>query len=314
MNYWNIKKYYYRIERIFSNITFEKILFYLAIIFTVLIFVSFILIINTGLSPDFSINGFHSFFEIFEFPLKLLAGLLAIVTLKITVKRIIQVDRQLDSSYRPELFIEDSTVAVQLHHNSHFAPVGGGFIKINNVGLAVAKRVKVTFYFYKQEVLDPLKKVNKPTNKNYFTFEFDDENEKMIVASNYNFWSPFETSRIQENYFTFILPNSESKKGMNLPIGYLQLLQIYTLQLLELENNLENFNFRPLICTTEYHDLGNKLIMKHFEIYFKPENKIIKPFSIKTKIVYKISVKDFEITEQDNWLGIDFRKKVDVLN
>ncbi len=267
----------------FKETRFLKILinlFIVALVFGIIFSVTTISI-SSNLQPQLTTDGWHNFLEMFDVPLKFAAALLAVITLDVTLLRMKQADKQLEtsiqqleSSYQPELFIEDFYLYLELI-DGMYRQDPKYKIYLYNVGRAVAKRVTYTFSFDVNKVKEKLDalSVDKPISYSQYPkiiqpiFDISYEKEKVIIRNDTNSWNSRGYTYEQSDSFKFILSdNSNNRRELKPPQLYFNLLHIFSLRVDEALTS----EFVPLKCTINYYDLKNKPLGKTFIFYFKP--------------------------------------------
>ena len=160
-------------QKFFTKTYIITALHIIAWILVVTIIISTIVIIaNEKLNTSFTSQGFNNLFEIFKFPLTLIATLIAVLTLRITFIRASQtqsqlvimgeqinlVERQLLLSQRPELYLLPSEVSIFTSETSpklefQFENQPLNKIKLLNVGNGVAKNITLSVNFDYEEAI-----------------------------------------------------------------------------------------------------------------------------------------------------------------
>lgn len=241
---------------------------------------------NLDLNP--SIQGFNNIFEIFKFPLTLIASSIAILTLRVTFTRVLQTDKQLESSYKPELYIDKGELYFFSRKDGEYAnrfifTTSGMFnelpqLSIYNVGFAVAKEIK---HHFECDVVEALRLLKRLNNKDEFNIEY--LNDSLVIRStktNYRGTNNLVSVQNRERVFNFLLPASTNNitYKINLPLYYCDLLALFLY--LELnarikekegkipKRDIKLTDFPPLKIIISYKDLGDKILEKKFEIRF----------------------------------------------
>ena len=228
-----------------------------------------------------SSQGFNNLLDIYKFPFYLLAGSLAVITLRITLVRVNQTYEQIESSYRPILYLTHEKIDFQskiedefrefifLSHETDNPPN----IKVNNVGFAVARELCYHFEYDYNEILWTLR--NKDIDNK---FDFN-EPERYIKLKEDKFYLGLDLPDNIDTIINFLLPKSDGYE-FSLPKNYLNLYIIYgilvfneiaNLSLEEAQNRYYSLIdlFPKLKLFISYKDLGNKLTVKHYDFQFR---------------------------------------------
>ena len=228
-----------------------------------------------------SSQGFNNLFDIYKFPLYLIAGSLAIITLRITLVRVNQTYEQIESSYRPILYLTHEKIDFQ----SKIENTLGNFIfhsqgtdksphiKINNVGLAVARELHWRFVYDYDKIIRILKQRNLENQ-----FKIDEADESIQLRKD-QLYIGLEAPDDAYAYINYLLPTSKDHE-FALPVNYLNLYIIYgtlvfneiaKLSLEEAQNRYYSLidSFPNLKLFISYKDLGNKLTVKNYVFQFR---------------------------------------------
>jgi|YelNatPaOPRAMG01_1025707.scaffolds.fasta_scaffold12873_4 hypothetical protein len=173
-------------------------------------------------------QGFNNLLEIYKFPLYLLAGSLAVISLRITLVRVNQTYEQIESSYRPIIYLTHETIDFksiiedtlkQFTFHSHETDKSPN-IKIDNVGLGVARDLHYHFEYDYNEILKILSK--KEIEKQFDIYKSED----YMKLKGDNFYLDLTPPDNINTVINFLLPKSDSYEII-LPIAYLQLYILY---------------------------------------------------------------------------------------
>lgn len=228
-----------------------------------------------------SSQGFNNLLDIYKFPFYLIAASLAVITLRITIIRSNQTYEQIESSYRPILYLTSEKIDFQSRKENNlgefnFLSQGTGslpHIKINNVGLAVARELHLRFEYDYEEIIRILG-ISDISNQLKI-----DESDESIQLREDQFYIGLEPPDKAYAYINFLIPTSEGYEFI-LPKDYLNLFIIYgTLVYNEIANlSLKEAqityyklidSFPKLKLFISYKDLGNKLTVKNYDFQFR---------------------------------------------
>lgn len=226
-------------------------------------------------------QGFNNLFDIYKFPLYLLAGSLAVITLRITLFRVNQTYEQIESSYRPILYLTYETIEfiskikdtlgyfIFLSKGTDKSPSIG----INNVGLGVARELRYHFEYDYNKIIEILQ-----LNDNEDQFNFN-ESENLLQLKKDKLYLDFTPPDNIDTIINYLLPKSDSYE-IYLPIDYLKLYIMYgallcketpALQQEEARDRHYNFidKFPKLKLFISYIDLGNNETTKNYVFQFR---------------------------------------------
>lgn len=284
-----LKKLISKLYRSFNSTTFIRILLIISwVLFITAVISTVFIVFNEELKFSPNSNGFNSAFDIFKFPLTILASLIAIISLRIALIRVTQTDKQLESSYKPELFVSDGrlyfyTRAHDDYENKFVFTTSGAFnelpkLRILNVGLAVAKKIK---HHYEYDIETALKLLKAMDEENEFTLNFSDDLLRIRSGkTNYKDADHYVNTQNRERVSNFLLPTLDKNISheVNLPLYYCELFVLYLY--LDLKSHIrekdkkiskENIHtsiFPKIKLIVSYKDLGGKFLVKTFEIGF----------------------------------------------
>ncbi len=298
----------------FKRLDTKSLLFFLKIICWLLIIgttaSTIFIITNDNLSCQLNSNGFNNALTIFRFPISFLIALLAVLTLHVTLQRLLQTDEQLlllnkqiSATRQPNLFVDNRNIWVytfpdypneksfimsRLKDNFENKP---DFL-IWNVGLATAIQVRTKFEFNIKRAVELIEIVdeNKLFEADYsikgiVTFRHKNSNYQCLTLSdNYK----------QEDYINFIpsIRDSGANRCLFVPKTFIELYLIflslicneseeidYVFRNRSLDNKIQEFpNLSLTFC---YLDIGNVEQIKKFKINIKFD-KFQNPFAYKT--------------------------------
>jgi len=248
--------------------------------------------------------GFNNVFEIFQFPIALLIALLAVITLHVTIQRLIQTSKQLDliseqisSPRQPEIFINNQVLYMLTKSDATYidkmfvspsTSIETSNIIITNVGLGTATHVNLEFKYDLNIAVELIQKVNEPK-----WFEISHPAKDLIKIKNVN--SEYEEF--------FHIDDPELKKYTNYitalrEIGYSTIITtpksyffLFTIFLSLLGYELEEIEsafqgrkiergireFPKLFLDITYSDIGMSLHHKTFQIDIEYQ-KFVNPF------------------------------------
>jgi len=286
-----IKKYIEYINKPLNSFNFINILgllFWLSLISSVLIIL--IISFQDSLSLQISTQGFNNLFNIYKFPFYILAVALAVITLRITLIRVSQTDKQLEAIYKPELYIDKGTLwVVPTRHGDNykfaFTDIRDNVdrlpeLKIFNVGFAAAIQVKYNFEYNIEKAIKILKEKD---NSKEFDITYYSSYE-LVLSSNvqnlrdHTYYVKLE-NRERSSNFLLSATGENIYLGINLPTYYCHLYTIFLYLMLRDEANpnkilekefirkkLKDAAFPILKLNISYKDLANNKFNKIFNI------------------------------------------------
>lgn len=285
------------------------------------------------------LETFRELFDSLSKPFAIGAASLAFLTLGLTSSRTIRLDKQLakldeqlslsrqqisliekqlEASYRPELFIDRFNINIVTSNQQEYR---GRFTFFNkymnvlpkmvvlNVGRAVAKSIEYEFSFDYRKAIEQIRKKD---NMNYVKIESDDRVLVIDYKKEYINLEKVEHKleyQLSKRFEGFIPDITQDKKGfsVNIPDVYLELYLIMWLILLltnEIKGTSSNHydqyaipDFPQLKFHLSYKDLGNKIHIKDY-IMSIIVPKFILPIAnndiIETSNIFKIEPKELE--------------------
>ena len=247
----------------------------------IILFSSLFKLSNGVLYISVSGEGFNYLYDMYKTPIGLLAGAIVILTLRITLQKILQTEKQFEITYEPDVFLDTQRGLIQtplkfhgsLETNFEIENNSGRYLNIYNVG-SVARNVKFQFYWDEShldifiEKMKELKIDNKPLQVfvNYFKGLklYSLENDRIVKVN-------------------FIAPSEGKTNEYNLKLSF-DYLNLYCLFFFGQENIplnedtqqttidfVENFEFPVLKLKIDYQNkflAEDKIFSKYYKIRF----------------------------------------------
>jgi hypothetical protein len=227
-----------------------------------------------------------------------IASVAALATALASLWTVMEMKKQRESSYHPEIYISSQFVYFYARKfQGHYEPFEYSLDKlspdeknehakldrisigVHNIGIAAAKSIS---YQWKYDVEDMISKI-KELNKNSF-YEIHYEGGLLDILPNTTEGgrSGFTSDDFKEFFLNYLLPSSftEASSTIRVPQTYLNLFSLYLSAFYtSFDKEVKKEEFRqvdlkmedlpPLSLTFTYNDLGNKKQVKSFRLQFR---------------------------------------------
>lgn len=231
-------------------------------------------------------NEYATFFGIISSIATAIAVLIGLYT-------IFEVKKQRESSYKPELILEEkrffvdkrempyihyypNTINTEDVNRTEIEEVLNFNLKCVNVGLATAKNVIIEFKIDLDHYTETIEKFNakRPEQKTKYDFKYFGKSGDVAIVRN----DKIDDSRslfgkIKQVYkMNYVLPVNIDNTPVNIPIpNYFIYLSSIMQQYSWSETNNDNHTGLVFYTSLEYRDIGNKKHKQYYKVKFQPE-------------------------------------------